>query len=328
MSLTINHQTNDIINSTGAITVNGTAVGGDNSPVWYGSRGVFSGGESASGVRQPIDYITISTTGNAANFGNLAGATNLAAGLSNGTRGVIGGGVVSSSNTNVMQYITVATTGNTTDFGDLTEYRAYLAALSNDTRGVFAGGRASSGTNVMDYITIANTGNATDFGDLLNQPELLTGAGGSTRGIFAGGYDWGVADDAVNTIQYITIANTGNATDFGDLLAAQYGMGGLSNETRCVFSGGHASGNVNVIQYITTDTTGNATDFGDLTSARTRSSGAANGTRGVFGGGNTSHLSASHVDIIEYITIASTGNATDFGNLTEAKENTAGLSGT
>ena len=44
MSLTVNHQTNDISNATGAILFNGVAVGGDNSPVWYGARSVLAGG--------------------------------------------------------------------------------------------------------------------------------------------------------------------------------------------------------------------------------------------------------------------------------------------
>jgi len=41
-----------------------------------------------------------------------------------------------------------------------------------------------------------------------------------------GGY---LSNSTVNTINYITIANTGNTSDFGDLLAANYEMGGNSN---------------------------------------------------------------------------------------------------
>ena len=62
-------------------------------------------------------------------------------------------------------------------------------------------------------------------------------------------------------MDYVTIATTGNATDFGNLLAAKSSIAGLASETRGVFSGGSSS---NVIQYITIATPGNATDFGDL----------------------------------------------------------------
>ena len=40
-----------------------------------------------------------------------------------------------------------------------------------------------------------------------------------------------------------------------------------------------------------------------------------NGDKGIFGGGNT----GSYVNTIEQVTISSSGNATDFGDLTESK---------
>ena len=44
----------------------------------------------------------------------------------------------------------------------------------------------------------------------------------------------------INTIQYVTIANLGNAIDFGDLTAARAGMsGGCASLTRGVFGGGY-----------------------------------------------------------------------------------------
>jgi len=61
MSLTINHQTNDISNSTGAVKLNGTIVGTDNTPKWYGGRGVWGGGVGFN----VMGYVTIATTGNA-----------------------------------------------------------------------------------------------------------------------------------------------------------------------------------------------------------------------------------------------------------------------
>jgi hypothetical protein len=68
---------------------------------------------------------------------------------------------------------------------------------------------------------------------------------------------------------YITIATTGNATDFGDLDTAIDTGSATSNNTRGIFSGGNSNpGTCNVIQYVTIDTTGNATDFGDLTHDR------------------------------------------------------------
>jgi hypothetical protein len=82
-----------------------------------------------------------------------------------------------------------------------------------------------------------------------------------TRGVTGGGAQSG--DVASNVIDYITIATTGNATDFGDLTVARYFLGGASNATRGVFAGGSTGSVQNVIDYVTIATTGNATDFGD-----------------------------------------------------------------
>jgi hypothetical protein len=51
------------------------------------------------------------------------------------------------------------------------------------------------------------------------------GCSSSTRGVFGGGTGGGDG----NTIQYVTIASTGNATDFGDLLSSRRSMGACSN---------------------------------------------------------------------------------------------------
>jgi hypothetical protein len=80
--------------------------------------------------------------------------------------------------------------------------------------------------------------------------------------LFAGGF----SGSAKNTIDYVTIATTGNATDFGDLYTSRSSVGGCSNGTRALFGGGNST--TNIIQYVTIQTTGNATDFGDLTVAR------------------------------------------------------------
>ena len=127
----------------------------------------------------------------------------------------------------------------------------------------------------------------------------------------------------VNTIDYIEILTTGNATDFGDLSFAAEGNAACSSSTRGVSGlfNQDGVGQVNVMEYVTIATTSNATDFGDLTLARRQGASASSSTRGLFMGGN----SASNV--IDYITIASTGNATDFGDIiSNARSETAACS--
>ena len=85
-----------------------------------------------------------------------------------------------------------------------------------------------------------------------------------------------------NVIDYITIASTGNATDFGDhaSTAATDSNGvGVSNNTRGVFAG-RASPR-ETIEKITIASTGNATDYGDLSTGRNNLQGFSNGHGGL-----------------------------------------------
>ena len=70
-------------------------------------------------------------------------------------------------------------------------------------------------------------------------------------------------------MDYVTIATTGNASDFGDMLSARFNIpnDGVASPTRGVWAGGADPSHNNVIQYITILTTGNAIDFGDLGTA-------------------------------------------------------------
>ena len=113
-----------------------------------------------------IDYVTIASTGDAADFGDLLTVKSNGVGLSRSTRGTFGGGYITDAVTNVNEYITIASTGNSTDFGNLTVAREDLAGVSNSTRGIIGGGAAPSVSNVLDFFTIASTGNSADFGDL------------------------------------------------------------------------------------------------------------------------------------------------------------------
>jgi len=288
---------------------------------FFGGRGLFGGGKTNSGSTESnvIDYITIDTTGNATDFGDLSTSKNGASGCSNGTRGLFGGG--GDAIVNVIDYITIATTGNATDFGDLTESRYVLGSCSDGTTGVFGGGYSGSASNTIDYVTIDTTGNAQDFGDLTVARYGVSGCSNDTRGVFGGGY----STNYVNTIDYITIATTGNAVDFGDLVNTTYAPGACSDGSRGLFGGGETPTATNVINYITIDTAGNATDFGDLTLARWTLAGCSDGSRGVFGGGLVA--GGAEQNVIDYVTIQTTGNATDFGDLTVSRRFIASCSG-
>ena len=100
---------------------------------------------------------------------------------------------------------------------------------------------------------------------------------GPPRGLFGGGY----TGSNSNVIDYVTIATTGNATDFGDLTVARQRSAACSSSTRGLFGGGYTPAYSNVIDYVTITTAGNATDFGDLTVSRQSLAACSNGHGGL-----------------------------------------------
>lgn len=267
------------------------------------NRGFWIGGNS-----NVIQYVEIETTGNSSDFGDLITLMNYGSACGSSTR------IVTAIGTTI-EYFTAATLGNASSFGTLGFSISDGAACNSSTRGVFGGGYGSPYTTAsMVYVTIASTGNSTTFGNLSQSRADLAACSSSTRGLFGGGIIYSGGYVRVNTIDYITIASTGNATDFGDLSSSRGALASCSSSTRGIFAGGdNPSSYTNVIDYVTIGSTGNATDFGDLTQARYDVSGCSNSTRGVFGGGAAA---SGNSNVIDYITIASIGNAADFGDLT------------
>ena len=247
------------------------------------TRGVFSGGEYGSIFYNVIDYVTIASLGNAATFGTLTAYGRYAlGGASNETRGVSFAGYNASTGPgfmNVIDYVTIATTGDATDFGDTTVPPAYCAACASTTRATVAGGyNGSSPYANIGYVTIATTGNATSFGNLSEARLMLSSCSSATRGLFAGGSPSSSPGSSINTIDYITIASTGNAIDFGDLTVTRLQLAAASSATIGVFAGGKNTSSVTVstIDYVTIATTGNAASFGNLSTATTEIAATSN----------------------------------------------------
>ena len=300
------------------------AAGASSAASWYGDRGISYAG-SLSPQFNNIDYYNITSAGNGTDFGNLTASGAAGNGCSNGSRGIMPS---VGSETVAIDYITVSTTGNASDFGDFTTTGERPGA-SNVTRGIFPG----NGEDI-EHITIDTTGNASDFGDRTvpagNVAVVSNGDG--DRGVIAGGRQGSPVNASVNVIDYVTISSAGDASDFGDLTAARDDFAGTASATRGVFFGGYVhpavgTGNINTIDYVTIGSAGDATDFGDLLDSQRDHGACSNLTRGIVAGGNGNAASAADVNVIQYITIGSTGNAQDFGDLNWASRSMGALSG-
>ena len=181
--------------------------------------------------------------------------------------------------------------------------------------GVFGGGQTSNGSNIIDYVNIASTGNATDFGDLTQGRQFLGATGSSTRGLFMGGNFDGTDR---NTIDYITFSSPGNATDFGDLTnttSPANNRTACASETRAVIGPGN-------LLYVTIASTGNTVAFSALFDFFYCAS-ASSSTRGLFCAGQSGGTKSN---TINFVTIATTGTITDFGDTTSARVSLAGAS--
>ena len=273
-----------------------------------GTRALFGGGYTPS-TTNVVDFITMSSLGDAQDFGDMSDINMSKGSTASRTRAIwAGGNSEPASNVDKIHHVTITSKGDTTEVtGILTVARRSTTGVSDGSRAIFAGGRTPTTQNVIDYFNIASLGAANDFGDISRASSVSMGAlQSSTRGCWGGGYT-----PSINSISYITMSTLGNSADFGDLLFASGQTTGASNSVRGLYNGDTD------INYITIATTGNAQDFGDLSANSAYPTGAASPTRAVF------HIGSAHpsvVNTIEYVQIMSTGNALDFGDLTQGRQ--------
>jgi hypothetical protein len=290
------------------------------SSTWYGDRGMFLGGLIAdqTAYTNQIQYIDITVGGTASDFADLVIASRYRSTFSDGARAAAAGGVAwGAGGIDAIDYWAPSVLNqNAQNFGNLTVEKYAAAGLGDATYGVVAGGYGGSpadNINEIDYVTIQTTGAASNFGTLDRATRGCAGCNDATRGLISGGWFMN------NSIDYITVASAGNAAEFGNINIPSNGLeyhAMTSDDTYGLIIGGDtAGGRTSEIGYVTIQTLGNSADFGDLTEAKKFIDATSNGTRGVVGGGNAGTGNGTVSDVIEYVTIATPGIATNFGNL-------------
>ena len=209
-------------------------------------------------------------------------------------------------------YFDTSTRGNTQSFGDLSfAHYSTQGGFSSQTRGVSGG--SGPATDTIEYFTMASTGDGIDFGNLTAGRGYATGGSSSTRGLFAGGYVPSPTSANVNTIDYIEIATTGNALDFGDMSVIRSDAGGCNSPVRTVFIGGGTPSpyaGSDTIDFVITASKGNAVDFGGVFgTSKDQTTSHSNYTRAITGVGDGDGAYATQ--------IASGGNSFYFADLVE-----------
>ena len=171
-----------------------------------------------------------------------------------------------------------------------------------------------SGTSFVGVTTVSSTGS-------MRIPSgPTTYRGGRGRGVLAPGYVSPALSANYFLMNVVEISTLGNATEFGYLAQNRgvedyvSGAGVVSSSTRGVVVGGSFQPSLAgeyTMQYYNFSSLGGSSDFGGVLKQQTHwMTGFSDGVRGVTAGG----LGPSNV--MEYITIAANGDATDFGDLT------------
>ena len=195
-----------------------------------------------------------------------------------------------------------------------TEYRG-----NGRGRGVFCGGiYGGSRTYLMNYIEFASKGNSVGFGFLTQTASQGAAFGSSVRGVAGGGTP--STPSGTTNIDYFTFSSKGGAQDFGSFEEAGFEKSGASNNTRGLFFGSSvAPSSKNYIEYVTIATTGDAADFGDMTDIKGSSATCGSPTRALICGGNNIDAPSTYGhprwEAVGYVTISTTGNAENFGEM-------------
>ena len=222
-----------------------------------GTRAVFGAGGSPD--QELMQYVTVASTGNAANFGhsNYSGVNTRAGWSGNGYGGNAGGGYPI---INTVDYYSVASAGNAQDFGDLSQNVRSPAGGMGDGESFIICGGGDPGTQFLNRFSTATGNDGTNIGNIQYGhywAQGLSGGGDHERCVIGGGFG------GEQSMQYFSTQGSSiTAQNFGSLGYAGWGMGGSSNDTRGVWTGGYS--NQSKMSYITVANTGNAQDFGEL----------------------------------------------------------------
>ena len=247
-----------------------------------------------------------------------------------------GGANMSGGYYDMIEYKNITNTADAEDFGDLDQGRSLMPGCSDAKTAVLFNGYIKSAANYSSDIhklTISTLGDAVDFGNLTQGIHGNSACSNGTLGFSVGGYGPKSSPVNITQIEVVTIATDGNATDAGDITSGGSATNtSVNDDTRAVRCGGFSTGSgdpkQDTMDYFTMANSGiTSTDFGDLSYPCNSNAGCSNDTRGVIALGLiTDSGSGVYTNIIDYITIQTTSDATDFGDLTQARNDLASCS--
>ena len=186
-----------------------------------------------------------------------------------------------------------------------------------------------SGHGTNSYTNTSPTVNYTYYYQVKAVNDFGSGAYSSEASVFVPSPSYGLvmggATTSANndTIEYIAIHTSGNATAYGDLTHDQwYTAGGFATTSKGYCFGSYCYScnpkNQLGIDVMTIASTGSATDWGDMSQGLTETQGASNNTYGIIFGGRSNPSNILVADV-ERISVGGTsGSGSEFGDMSGA----------
>ena len=172
-----------------------------------------------------ISYVTISSLGDAQDFGDLLYDEYYYKASGSPTRCLM----FNRDPGQDISFVTWSSTGNATSFGEMASgTQGHSGTCSDPTRVIRFGGKDSPGgnkINMINYVTISSLGDEQDFGDL----TVVSNDGDAVSNSIRGVHHIGDSGSTTNAVDYVTIQTTGNAQDFGDLTRGRLLFGTASD---------------------------------------------------------------------------------------------------
>ena len=285
--------------------------------------GYYAGGTAAPGDSSRIEKWSFTSDGNSVDAtSDLLTAVHYTAGSCSTTHGYTCSGKPSGPYTDQIQKWAFASTANATDVGNSIVSGEGVSGHSSETHGYTSGVYQSNwptGADTIQKWSFSTDGNATDVGNLSGGNSY----GPSSWSDFISSYGWAGSVGFVtgwtykDNIEKFSYTSDGNSIDVCNMFSA----GG--NRTSCNSADyGYAMGGAtydNTIQKFSMASGTNGTDVGNLTVGKHNIAipGASSTTYGYSAGGQIS--GNPRVDVIDKFSFSSDGNASDVGDLTEAK---------
>ena len=276
-----------------------------------GMMGGYSTGGSAVTTLQAVNITTLSSC---VDYGEMSQARHDYEAWGNQVRIV----TTDDGTSETAEYSNWVNFGNAADWGEHQGDGGAFRNTTGDNVRSFLYRHSSGGGDSTIVVCNIMAGSGADFGESPLGAYYAGGGSGNNgyRGVFMGAAS---PTASLNTIEYITFANSGAGIDFGDLPEVS-GLGAhgadLTDGSRAISISNYRSDTdgATYMHYVNVGTTSNASEYGNMFQAIGLIGGGSYSGRGMHIGG---YAAGSYHGEMGYFNIGVNGHSIDFGEMSQ-----------